>query len=331
MSKRAEELLPVPYFHVVFTLPRILGRLALQNKWVVYDILFRAAAETLLQIAADPKHLGADIGFFGVLHTWGQKLEAHPHVHFVCPGGGISPDGSRWIRCKKPKKSKKDFFLPVAVLSQVFRGKFIDHLKKAFRAGKLGFYGELERFGSPAGFERMLDTAVASKWVCHAKRPFLSPVHVLKYLARYTHRVAISNARLIEIRDGRVWFRCKNYRAGGTQEVTNLDGVEFMRRFLLHVLPNGFMKIRHYGFLANRHRREKLDLCRELLGVKQDPQQALSTDSDKTPEGFAIPEALDCCPVCKKGQMVPVKDHRPQLPSFTKGSPFCPVGAFDTS
>jgi len=263
LDAQRENLLPVPYFHVVFTLPDHLSPLVLQNKEVLYDLLFRAAAETLQEVAATPKHMGAEIGFLTVLHTWGQNLLDHPHLHCVVPGGGLSPDGSRWIACHK-----EDFFVPVKVLSAVFRGKFLDYLKRAFAENKLSFYGRLTELAQPEAFGRLLSACYGTKWVVYAKPPFGGPEQVLKYLARYTHRVAISNRRLISLEDGRVTFRWKNYVAGNQQQTMSLAAVEFLRRFLLHLLPSHFVRIRHYGLLANRHRAEKLARCRELLGIR---------------------------------------------------------------
>lgn len=263
LDAQRANLLPVPYFHVVFTLPAQLSPLALQNKEVLYDLLFRAAAETLQEIAATPKHLGAEIGFLAVLHTWGQNLLHHPHLHCVVPGGGLSPNGSRWIACRK-----EDFLLPVKVLSAVFRGKFLGYLKRAFAAGNLSFHGRLTELAQAEAFQRLLSVCYGTKWVVYAKPPFGGPEQVLKYLARYTHRVAISNRRLISLKDGQVTFRWKNYAEGNQQQTMTLTAVRFLRRFLLHLVPSHFVRIRHYGFLANRHRAEKLARCRELLGVR---------------------------------------------------------------
>jgi hypothetical protein len=291
LDARRAELLPVPYFHVVFTLPEQLGPLALQNKHVLYDILFRAAAETLQEIAADPKHLGAEIGFLAVLHTWGQNLLDHPHLHCVVPGGGLSPDGSRWISCRN-----EDFLLPVKVLSAVFRGKFLDYLKRAFAQGQLGFHGRLADLAQPDAFARLLGECYDRKWVVYAKRPFGGPEQVLKYLARYTHRVAISNQRLISLENGHVTFRWKNYAQGNQQQTMTLSGVEFLRRFLLHLLPSHFVRIRHYGFLANRHRSEKLARCRELLGVTAgEPPEEVPVEAPQEPKEGPDPQR---CPVC---------------------------------
>jgi len=297
LADREAELLPVEYFHVVFTLPQQIARLALHNARRIYSILFRAAAETLLTIAADPKHLGAAIGFLAVLHTWGQNLHLHPHIHCVVPGGGISPDHSRWIPCRK------SFFLSVKVLSRLFRKRFLIHLRKAFQKGKLQFHGELESLAQPAAFDALCRKADQVEWVVYAKRPFGGPEQVLKYLARYTHRVAISNRRLLSLADGRVTFEWKDYAAGNQTKTMTLDAVEFIRRFLLHVLPSGFVHIRHFGFLANRPRKEKLALCRSLLAAQQVVIKA-SVDSpggcDSTTEG----ELVRQCPVCKTGRLI---------------------------
>ncbi|MGD1069248.1 MAG: IS91 family transposase [Bryobacteraceae bacterium] len=293
LAEREAELMPVPYFHVVFTLPEKIGRLALQNAEEIYRILFRAAAETLLTIAADPRRLGARIGFLAVLHTWGQTLHLHPHLHCVVPGGGISPDGLRWIGCRK-----KSFFLPVKVLSSRFRNLFLIYLRKAFEAGKLKFHGELAELASQSAFEARCLAAKQSKWVVFAKPPFGGPERVLKYLARYTHRVAISNRRLLSIEDGRVTFEYKDYADGNQTKVMTLAATEFIRRFLLHILPNGFVRIRQYGFLANRERRKKLASCRRLLGAR--------TRSEPVPiENRARAEREPrLCPACGCGRMI---------------------------
>jgi len=271
LEKREAELLPVPYFHVVFTLPHELGPLALQNKRVMYGLLFRAAAQTLQQIAADPKHLGATVGCLMVLHTWGQNLMHHPHVHAVVTGGGLSADGSHWVSSRRP--GRRDFFLPVRVLSRVFRGKFIADLKRAFASDRLSFHGSLTPLADEAAFERFLNTAVRQDWVVYAKPPFGGPGQVLKYLARYTHRVAISSQRLLEQRDGHVSFRYKDYADGQRGKVMTVSNSEFIRRFLMHTLPSGFVRIRYYGLLANRHRDQRLDQCRRLLGIPPEPMQ----------------------------------------------------------
>lgn len=260
LAERSEDLLPVPYFHIVFTLPHELSALALQNKKTIYDLLFHASAETLMEIGADPKYLGARIGFLSVLHTWGQNLQHHPHVHCVIPAGGLAPDQSCWVR------SPTSFFLPVRVLSKVFRGKFTAGLKRLFRARKLAFNGSLRNLADPKLFRQFLRQLFRNDWVVYAKRPFGGPAHLLQYLARYTHRVAISNHRLIAFEDGKVTFRYKDYAHGSKKRKMTVTADEFLRRFLLHVLPRGFVRIRHFGFLANRTRSRTVALCRQLLG-----------------------------------------------------------------
>ena len=300
LADRQAELLPVEYFHVVFTLPQQIARLARHNARSIYGILFRAVAETLLTIAADPKHLGATIGFMAVLHTWGQNLHLHPHIHCVVSGGGISLDHSRWIACRKYRKS---FLFPVKVLSAFFRKRFLIHLRKAFQKGKLQFHGELEPLAQPAAFEALCQRAAHVKWVVYAKRPFGGPERVLKYLARYTHRVAISNRRLLSLADGQVSFEWKDYAAGNQTKTMTLDAVEFIRRFLLHVLPSGFVHIRHFGFLANRKRKEKLVLCRSLLP----PSPMVIAASADPPGGrdSTIEEQVSRrCPVCQTGRLI---------------------------
>jgi hypothetical protein len=300
LAEREAELLPVEYFHVVFTLPQQIARLALQNAKIIYSILFRAVSETLLTIAADPKHLGAAIGFLAVLHSWGQNLHVHPHIHCVVPGGGISPDNSRWITCRKYRG--KPFFLPVKVLSRFFRKSFLKHLRGAFLKGKLRFHGDLEALAQPSDFEALCEQAGHQDWVVYAKPPFGGPQQVLKYLARYTHRVAISNRRLLSMEDGRVTFEWKDYADGNQTKTMTLEAVEFIRRFLLHVLPSGFVHIRHFGFLANRKRKEKLALCRSLLSGSQ----AVSEPSADSP-GIRDSDSAEQprrCPVCKTGRLI---------------------------
>lgn len=261
LADRQAELLPVPYFHVVFTVPSEVAAIAFHNKAVVYDILFRATAETLRTIAADPRHLGAEIGAVAVLHTWGQALQFHPHLHCIVPAGGLAPDGSRWTACRP------GFFLPVKVLSRLFRRLFLDQLAAAHAAGRLAFFGELARLADAAAFAEHLAPLRRSDWVVYAKRPFGGPQQVLAYLGRYTHRVAIANSRLVALEGGRVSFRWKDYRHHDKRKVMTVAAEEFIRRFLLHVLPDGFHRIRHYGFLANGHRAARLEQCRQLLAA----------------------------------------------------------------
>jgi hypothetical protein len=301
MEARQAELLPVEYHHVVFTFPEALGPTALQNPREVYGLLFRSAAETLRQIAADPKHLGAEIGLLAVLHTWGQNLQHHPYVHGVVPGGGLSPDGSRWVRCKP------GFLLSVRVLSRVFRGKFLAQLKYAFDQGKLSFHGKLASLADPAEFQRQLAASAKTELVVYAKPPFGGPEQVLKYLARYTHRVAISNNRLIALQDGEVTFRWKDYSHEGKQKTMTLNAIVFIRRFLLHVLPAGFVRIRHYGFLANRVCRKKLELCRTML---LDTMTPCGPGAEPTPEPKETREgelAVLRCPTCGEGRMIVIE------------------------
>jgi Putative transposase/Transposase zinc-binding domain len=265
VTARERELLPVGYVHIVFTVPEPLARLALVNKRVVYDLLFQAVADTLLQVASNPKRLGGDIGGLMVLHTWGQRLQHHPHVHCVVPAGGLSPDGTRWIHAR-PR-----FFLPIAVLRKLFRGKLVAGLRAAFREGRLDFPGTLAPLKPETAFRAFLRTLYRQPWVVYAKPPFGSPAHVLHYLARYTHRVAISNHRLVDVTDDTVSFRWKDYRHGSRVRTLTLDVDEFLRRFLLHVLPKRFVRIRYFGFLASRCRTPQLAQCRQALAAPSAP------------------------------------------------------------
>jgi Putative transposase/Transposase zinc-binding domain len=305
LEARAAELLPVPYFHVVFTLPDVLDPLALANPRVVYDLLLRCAAQTLLELTADTKHLGARTGVLAVLHTWGQTLQFHPHVHCVVPGGGLSPDRTCWVG------SRPDFFLPIEVLSAVFRGKFLAGLRAAHADGKLRFACHCtDRGAAHAEFERLVSAAVRTQWVVHVKRPFAGPEVVLKYLARYTHRVAISNNRLLDFEDGFVRFRYKDYAHGSRKRVMRLSAAEFVRRLLLHVLPTGFVRIRHYGILSNRHREEDLALCRELLGG----DAVAETETPEPIEPLQNPVPVTptrVCPKCGAGRMIMICEFPP--------------------
>ena len=318
IEDRQAELLDTQYFHVVFTVPEEIAAIAYQNKEVVYDILFRAASETLRTIAADPKHLGAEIGFFAVLHSWGQNLMFHPHLHCVVPGGGLSPDGQRWIACRR------DFFLPVRVLSRRFRRLFLGFLERAFNDGELQFFSSLQELQNRQRFLRYLAPLRKSKWVVYAKAPFAGPQQVLDYVGRYTHRVALSNNRLLAIEDGQVRFRYKDYRDDSQQKTMTLSADEFIRRFLLHVLPEGFHRIRYYGFLGNRHRKQKLELCRRLLGMAPREETAPTDEAEQDYRdryealtGFSLWE----CPVCHRGRMIVIGVIDPcALPAFTDTS-----------
>jgi Putative transposase/Transposase zinc-binding domain len=304
LEAQAADLLPVPYFHVVFTLPAAFNGLALENPRVVYDLLLRTAAETLLEVAADEKHLGARIGILSVLHTWGQNLQLHPHVHCVVPGGGLSPDSSRWIGCSP------DFFLPVRVLSRVFRGKFLAGLRKASAQGQLRFSSTAADGAGAESFESLLSQAAQTDWVVYAKPPFGGPEQVLKYLARYTHRVAISNRRLLGFEQGQVSFGWKDYSQNGCQRTMTLSAIELVRRFLMHVLPTGFVRIRHYGLLSHRNRREQVALCRKLL------ETSPSSGSDvpglvPRRDCVSAVTATKVCPVCGAGRMIVVAEFPP--------------------
>ena len=265
LARRSADLLPVAYVHVVFTLPHLLVPLAYHNKKLLYDLLFRASAETLLEVAANPKRLGAELGFLSVLHTWGQTLQHHPHVHCVIPAGGLAPDRQRWVH------ARRDFFLPVPVLRKVFRGKFTDGLKRLWREKRLCLPGALKALKQEETFRTFVRSLHRKKWVVYAKPPFGGPAHVLQYLARYTHRVAISNHRIVNFAEGKVSFRWKDYAHSSQQRVMTLDADEFLRRFLQHLLPRRFVRIRSFGFLSNRQRTASLALCRQLLAVAEVP------------------------------------------------------------
>ena len=303
IEHREAEVLDCPYFHVVFTVPDAIATIAYGNKALVYGILFRAAAETLRTIAADPKHLGAHIGFFLVLHTWGQHLQHHPHVHGVVTGGGLRRDGTRWIACRP------GFFLPVRVLSRLFRRLFLQSLQQAFDASRLHFTGALVPLAEPVAFAQHVASARQTEWVVYAKRPFAGPRQVLDYVGRYTHRVAISNHRLVDVVDDHVRFRWKDYRAESKVKTMTLAATEFLRRFLLHVLPSGFQRIRYYGLLGNRHRAEKLARCRALLGMAApttEPSGAGGTGDYRDRLDALTGVSLRICPVCQEGQMVAI-------------------------
>jgi len=275
LRARERELLPVGYYHLVFSVPHALVPLIWQNKRVLFTLLFEASVATLLEIAADPKHLGAQIGFLSILHTWGQTLQRHPHIHCVVPGGGLSPDGTRWI------SSRSHFFLPVRVLSRVFRGKFIAELRRSFQRNKLVFHGDGLPLAQEKAFAAFLRTLFRQEWIVYAKPPFGGPEHVLQYLARYTHRVAISNHRLLSVDDNQVRFRWKDYAHHNKRRTLTLTNEEFLRRFLQHVLPKGFPRIRYFGWLANRKRATLLPVCRDRL-AGQPPAPPMIADGEAT-------------------------------------------------
>ena len=311
LADREAELLPVPYYHVVFTLPAPIADIAYQNKAQIYAILFQATAETLLAIAADPKHLGAWIGLTAVLHTWGSALTHHPHVHCIVPGGGLSPDRARWISCRP------GFFLPVRVLSRLFRRLFLEKLVAAHDAGRLHFFGDHAPLVERHAFAAYLAPLRKAEWVVYAKRPFAGPQAVLAYLSRYTHRVAIANSRLIAFDDNAVTFRGKDYRAKGRErhKVMTLASDEFIRRFLIHVLPSGFHRIRHYGLFANGGRAENLARVRDLLGVS--PTQSEPTDTGaEEPPMHSLP-----CPCCGGRLIIIETFERGSTPRTPPSSP----------
>jgi hypothetical protein len=309
LAAREAELLDVPYVHGVFTLPHTLSPLVLQNPRRMYSLLFQAVAETLLTVARDPHHLGADIGFLAVLHTWGQTLHHHPHLHCVVPGGGLSLDGAQWIACRPT------FFLPVRVLSRVFRRLFLTLLCQAYTEGVLTLEGQCHTLTEPQRWQQFLGPLRATEWVVYAKPPVGGPGPVLKYLARYTHRVAISNHRLLALEDGRVTFRWKDYAHGNRQRLMTLDAVEFIRRFLLHILPAGFQRLRQYGLLANRVRQAKLGVCRVLLQQQASAPPPVPTAPPVVP---APDQPAAVCPACRHGRLVWVETLRRQPALFTR-------------
>ena len=321
LEDREAELLPVPYYHVVFTLPASIGAIAFQNKAAVYDLLFRTAAETLTTIAADPKHLGARIGLTAVLHTWGSALTHHPHVHVIVPGGGLSPDGSRWIACRP------GFFLPVRVLSRLFRRLFLDGIAALHAAGRLAFFGDLARLADKGAFDAVLAPLRRSEWVIYAKRPFAGPQAVLAYLSRYTHRVAISNARLIALDEKGVTFRWKDYRIEGRDrfKTMTLKTAEFIRRFLLHVLPSSFHRIRHYGFLASPGRAATIGRLRDMIAASnataRPRPETDASGATTAPEPATTQDMARICPCCGgRMRIIETFDRGARPRSFTAES-----------
>ena len=314
LADRRADLLPAPYFHVVFTLPAPLAAIALQNKGLVYDILFKAAAETIRVIGADPKHLGADTGMIAILHTWGQTLTHHPHVHCIVPGGGLGPDG-RWVVCRP------NFFLPVHVLSQLYRRLFLERLQTAYDGGDLKFFGDLAPLREPTALAQYLAPLRHAKWVVYAKRPFGGAQQVLNYLGRYTHRVAIANGRLVDCDNGAVRFWWKDYRANNKSKAMTLDADEFIRRFLLHVLPKGFRRIRHFGFLANACRASKLAHIRAALDT---PEPSSSDEPVDYRERYAMltGQRIDLC-LCCGGRMIDIGPCPRAPPASPRSTPRC--------
>jgi len=308
ISGRKKELLPVPYAHVVFTVPPLLAQLALQNKKLIYTMLLRLSAETLIEIARNPKFLGAEIGFFSVLHSWTQQLKHHPHVHCVAPAGGLSLDHQRWV----PADPRYRFFLPKWALRNVFRGKVKDALKEAFAEGKIGFHGKLKHLSDPKMFHAFVRDLYRNNWVVHCKRPFGGPEQVLKYLGRYTHRVAISNHRLVSFENGDVAFTWRDRAHGNVQKEMKLPVEKFLRRFLLHILPKGFVRIRNFGFLASRHRRRLLPLCFQCLGADRDSL------TDQPPDT----KGLWKCPKCGGPMIVALRVNAPKWQPRAPPVPF---------
>ena len=308
ITERKKELLPVKYFHIVLTIPEELNRIALQNKKTVYDILFKAGSETLIKLGKDEKHLGGEIGVIAVLHTWGQNLTEHPHLHCIVPGGGLSEDGKRLLKSKQGKKRKKDFFIHVNVISDLFKKKFLYYLKKSYDKGELRFEGKIQYVRDVTEFKKLMNELYSKKWITYCKQPFGGPEQVINYLGRYTHRVAISNHRIKSIEGGNVMFNYKDYRdCNKTKEMT-LEAGEFMRRFLLHVLPDNFYKIRYYGILSSRNKKTKLTQCRQILGVKESNVEETGASKNWKEILYELTGVnIDQCPECKKGRMIPIE------------------------
>jgi hypothetical protein len=319
LAARERDVLDVPYVHVVFTLPHTLSALSLHNPRVLYGMLCRTVVQTLQDIAGDPKHLGADIGGLALLHTWGQQLHHHPHLHCVLPAGGLAPDGTWWISCRP------HFFLPVKVLSRRFRRLFLDALEQAARRGALTLTGRCQDLAAPQAWQRFLGALRSTEWVVYAKEPLRTPQHVLKYLARYTHRVAISNQRLLALENGQVTFRYKDYQRGHRLRTLTLDAVEFLRRFMLHILPRGFQRIRHFGFLANRIRQIKLTHCRTLVRQQAGVPPAMRGDAKAPPEQE---DRGGVCPACQRGRLVWVETLHPPPAVYARETP---ASGWDTS
>jgi hypothetical protein len=306
--KRKEELLPVKYFHIVFTIPEELNRIALQNKKIIYDILFKAGSETLLQLGNDEKHLGGEIGIIAVLHTWGQSLTEHPHLHCIVPGGGLSNDGKRWMSAKKSKKRKNDFFIHVNVISDLFKKKFMSYFGKSYNSCKLRFEGEISVMKDRIVFKELQNKLYKKKWITYCKPPFGGAEQVINYLGRYTHRVAISNHRIKNIEGGEITFSYKDYRDFNKTKEMKLEAGEFIRRFLLHVLPDNFYKIRYYGILSSRKKKTKLQECRRILGIREELiEETAATKSWKEILYELTGVDVNRCPECNEGRMILVE------------------------
>jgi predicted Zn-ribbon and HTH transcriptional regulator len=312
---RQQDLLPISYFHVVFTLPDELNRLCLVNQKVMYDLLFRAGSETILDLGQDARHIGGKVGMMAVLHTWGQNLMDHPHLHGIVTGGGLSADGQRWVYPKK-MTPQQDFFIHVNIISALFKKKFLAYLKQAYQQGKLKCVGEIAPLAEPHNFQQLLDRLYQKKWNSYCKKPFGGPEKVLNYLGRYTHRVAMANRRLVKLEAGNVTFKWRDYRDGNKHKLMTLDAFEFIRRFLLHILPKGYFKIRYYGLLASRNQRTDLELCRQLLqvAVKIAEQAQRLSWQELMMELFDLD--VRRCPVCGNGrlvakQLIPRNSHAP--------------------
>jgi hypothetical protein len=323
LAERQAELLPVPYFHVVYTLPAPLRDIAYQNKAVIYDRLFKASAEATLKIAATPSHLGARIGFLSVLHTWGSAMTHHPHVHMIVPGGGLSPDAKRWIACRP------DYFLTVEVLSALFRRLFLEMLVVAYETGRLQFFGDHAELAHRPAFDAYLAPRHNIDWVVYCKKPFAGPAQVLRYLSRYTHRIAISNRRLISADHKRVTFKVKDYRIEGPDRYTRmtLDTGEFIRRFLIHVLPKSFHRIRHYGLLANGQRAANIARARQLLAMPAPAKLSTPTESAAPDEPRVLPRPCPCC----GGRMIVIEIFAPGCAPSNRANPMPPIIRIDTS
>jgi Putative transposase/Transposase zinc-binding domain len=323
LAERQAELLPVPYFHVVYTLPAPLRDIAYQNKAVIYDLLFKASAEATLKIAATPRHLGARIGFLSVLHTWGSAMTHHPHVHMIVPGGGLSPDAKRWIACRP------DYFLTVEVLSALFRRLFLEMLVVAYEAGRLQFFGDHAELAHRPAFNAYLAPLHNIDWVVYCKKPFAGPAQVLRYLSRYTHRIAISNRRLISADHKRVTFKVKDYRIEGPDRYTTmtLDTGEFIRRFLIHVLPKSFHRIRHYGLLANGQRAANIARARQLLAMPAPAKPSQPTNAAAPEEPRVLPRPCPCC----GGRMIVIEIFERGYAPSNRANPMPPMIRIDTS